>query len=79
MLRQSYNIYFSVYMWLMKFSVLWLHILFRPVVCVCISCTVQSAQCTIKDLISPIRFEKIIVHYHGVISVHAVYSILSSR
>ena len=33
-LRQSYNIDFSVYMSLMKFSVLWLHSLFRPVVCV---------------------------------------------
>ena len=30
-LRQSYNIDFSVYMSLMEFSVLWVHILFCPV------------------------------------------------
>jgi hypothetical protein len=35
-LRQSYNIDFRVYMSSMKFSVLWLHILPRPVVCVCV-------------------------------------------
>jgi hypothetical protein len=43
LLRRSYNIYFSVYMSLMKFSVLWLHILFRPVLCVC---RINSARCT---------------------------------
>jgi len=44
-LHQSYNIDFSVYISLMKFSVLWLHILFHPVVC--INCALCTAQCTI--------------------------------
>ena len=41
-LRQSYNIDLSVHMSLMKFLVPWLHILFRPVVCVyCALCRVK--------------------------------------
>ena len=61
MLRQSYNIDFSVHMSLMKFSVLWLRILFSPVVCVYRAlCIMHSARYTrttraligrIKDLI----------------------------
>ena len=45
--RQSYNIDFSVYMSLMNISVLWLHISFRPVVCVYrASCILHSARYT---------------------------------
>ena len=53
MLRQSYHIDFIVNMTLMKLSVLWLHILFRPGVYVYRAlCRMEllqfhSAQCTI--------------------------------
>ena len=43
-LRQSYNIDFSVYVSLMEFSVLWLRILFRPVLCVCV-CVSRTVHC----------------------------------
>ena len=63
-LRQSYNIYFSVYMSLMKFSVLWLHILLCVYIVHCEFCTHTKQDGTKYAATAPKTSLKTCIHWN---------------